>query len=66
MDAANEAWVRGLKPNPMVEMPGEIILPMRVFGLILGLGFTTGLEVDVARIVLHYATEPSTEKALAG
>jgi predicted unusual protein kinase regulating ubiquinone biosynthesis (AarF/ABC1/UbiB family) len=65
MDAANEAWVKGLKPNPMVEMPGEIILPMRVFGLILGLGFTTGLEVDVARIVLQYATEPSTEQALA-
>ncbi len=65
MDAANEAWLRGLKPNPMVEMPGEIILPMRVFGLILGLGFTTGLEVDVARIVLRYATEPSTEAALA-
>jgi len=65
MDAANEAWVKGLKPNPMVEMPGEIILPMRVFGLILGLGFTTGLEVDVARIVLRYATEPSTEAALA-
>jgi len=65
MDAANEAWVKGLKPNPMMEMPGEIILPMRVFGLILGLGFTTGLEVDVARIVLQYATEPSTEEALA-
>jgi predicted unusual protein kinase regulating ubiquinone biosynthesis (AarF/ABC1/UbiB family) len=65
MDAANESWVKGLKPNPMVEMPGEIILPMRVFGLILGLGFTTGLEVDVARIVLQYATEPSTEAALA-
>ena len=48
----------------MVEMPGEIILPMRVFGLILGLGFTTGLEVDVARIVLQYATEPSTAQAL--
>jgi len=66
MDAANEAWVKGLKPNPMVEMPGEIILPMRVFGLILGLGFTTGLQVDVARIVLQYATEPSTEEALTG
>ena len=66
MDAANEAWVKGLKPNPMVEMPGEIILPMRVFGLILGLGFTTGLEVDVARIVLQYATDPSTEEALKG
>jgi ubiquinone biosynthesis protein len=65
MDAANEAWVKGLKSNPMVEMPGEIILPMRVFGLILGLGFTTGLEVDVARIVLKYATEPSTEGAVA-
>ena len=65
MDSANEAWVKGLRPNPMVEMPGEIILPMRVFGLILGLGFTTGLEVDVARIVLRYVTEPSTEAALA-
>src|SRR2546426_77855 len=66
MDAAHESWVKGLKPNPMVEMPGEIILPMRVFGLILGLGFTTGLEVDVARIVLQYATDPSTEEALKG
>jgi predicted unusual protein kinase regulating ubiquinone biosynthesis (AarF/ABC1/UbiB family) len=65
VDAANDAWVKGLKPNPMVEMPGEIILPMRVFGLILGLGFTTGLEVDVAQIVLRYATEPSTKEALA-
>ncbi len=66
MDAAAEAWLRALKPNPMVDMPGDIVLPMRVFSLILGLGFTTGLEVDVARIVLEYASEPAAEAASAG
>jgi len=65
MDAANEAWLSALKPNPMVEMPGEIILAMRVFGLILGLGYTTGLEVDVARIILQYAQDPYVEPAAA-
>ncbi len=63
MEIAADAWLKALKPNPMVEMPGEVVLPMRVFGLILGLGYTTGLEVDVARIVLQYASEP--EGALA-
>jgi len=65
VDAANSDWLEGLKPNPMVDMPGEIILVMRVFGLILGLGFATGLEVDVARIVLHYAKAPATAAALS-
>ncbi len=60
MDAASDAWLKALKPNPMVEMPGEIVLAMRVFGLILGLGYTTGLEVDVSSIVLHYAGAPSS------
>ncbi len=59
MGAANDAWLKALKANPMIDMPGEIVLPMRIFSLILGLGFTTGLEVDVSEIVLKYACEPT-------
>ncbi len=44
--------------NPMVDMPGEIALAMRVMGLLLALIFTAGADVDFAGMILKHAEEP--------
>ncbi len=60
--ALNDAWVEAFKKNPMVEMPGEMTLAMRVFFLLFGLGATVGRNVDlsqnvIAQTALKYAGE---------
>ena len=55
MDAVNEAWVNTLKNNPAVEVPGEMALPMRVFGLLFGLGATIGGSVEIGPKVISEA-----------
>jgi aarF domain-containing kinase len=63
MEAVNEAWIQALKKNPAVQMPGEMALPMRVFGLLFGLGATIGDTVELGpRVIqdtlMRYAAEP--------
>lgn len=63
IQAVNDAWIETFKRNPMVEMPGEITLPMRVFGLLFGLGATVGQNIDVGqnlvpKIALMYSSDP--------
>jgi predicted unusual protein kinase regulating ubiquinone biosynthesis (AarF/ABC1/UbiB family) len=63
MEAVNEAWMQALKNNPAVEMPGEMALPMRVFGLLFGLGATIGDTVElgprvIQETLMKYASEP--------
>ncbi len=58
MDAVNDKLTAFEKQNPMVDMPGEIALAMRVMGLFLALAFTAGTNVDFGKIVLKYAQEP--------
>lgn len=63
IEAVNEAWIQALKKNPAVDMPGEMALPMRVFGLLFGLGATIGETVDLGpRVIqdslMRYASEP--------
>lgn len=57
IDAVNDRLTAIEKKNPMVDMPGEIALAMRVMGLFLGLAFTTGSNVDFGELVLKYAGE---------
>jgi hypothetical protein len=69
MDVANEAWIDALKRNPMVEMPGEIVLPMRVFGLLFGLGAVVGARVDlpsdtIRNAALKYLGEETEQAAV--
>ena len=57
-NAVFDTWVRAAKQNPVVEMPGEIILAMRVFGLVMGLAATAKVDVDIGQTALKYAEEP--------
>ena len=64
--AANHAWVDAFRRHPMGEMPGEIALAMRVFGLLFGLGATVGGELGLPRdtiqnAALKYATMPEPD-----
>ena len=56
--AVYDDWSRTNKQNPVVEMPGEIILAMRVVGLIIGLVVTAKVDVDFGQTFLKYAEEP--------
>ncbi len=57
-NAVFDTWVRSMKENPLVDMPGDDTLAMRVFGLLIALAFTAKADVDFARTVLKYAEEP--------
>ena len=65
IDAVNDRLTAIEKKNPMVDMPGEIALAMRVMGLFLGLAFTAGSNVDFGELILKYADEPQAEPAQA-
>jgi predicted unusual protein kinase regulating ubiquinone biosynthesis (AarF/ABC1/UbiB family) len=58
IDAVNDRLTAIEKKNPMVDMPGEIALAMRVMGLFLALAFTSGANVDFGELVMKYA-EPT-------
>jgi predicted unusual protein kinase regulating ubiquinone biosynthesis (AarF/ABC1/UbiB family) len=55
IDAVNDRLTAIEKKNPMVDMPGEIALAMRVMGLFLALAFTAGANVDFGELVMKYA-----------
>ena len=50
--ALNDAWIEAFKKNPMVDMPGEMTLAMRVFFLLFGLAATVGNSVDLSQNVI--------------
>ena len=58
IDAVNDRLTAIEKKNPMIDMPGEIALAMRVMGLFLALAFNAGANVDFGELVLKYA-EPA-------
>jgi predicted unusual protein kinase regulating ubiquinone biosynthesis (AarF/ABC1/UbiB family) len=58
IDAVNDRLTAIEKKNPMVDMPGEIALAMRVMGLFLALAFTAGANIDFGELVMKYA-EPA-------
>jgi predicted unusual protein kinase regulating ubiquinone biosynthesis (AarF/ABC1/UbiB family) len=65
VQAVNEAWAEAFKKNPLVDMPGDMTLAMRVFFLLFGLGATVGGNVNleennIPQIALKYAQEPET------
>jgi ubiquinone biosynthesis protein len=65
VQAVNEAWAEAFKQNPLVDMPGDMTLAMRVFFLLFGLGATVGGNLDlqennIPQIALKYAQEPET------
>jgi predicted unusual protein kinase regulating ubiquinone biosynthesis (AarF/ABC1/UbiB family) len=65
VQAVNEAWAEAFKKNPLVDMPGDMTLAMRVFFLLFGLGATVGGNLDlqennIPQIALKYAREPES------
>ena len=48
---------RVLKENPVVEVPGDIVLVGRVTGLVAGLSKTLGSEVDLLATMMPYVAQ---------
>ena len=60
--AANQAWADSMRRHRVTNMPGEIVLPMRVFGLLFGFGATVGSGVDmnanvIRERILHWTAQ---------
>jgi len=50
----NEELPRAMRDNPLIEVPGDILLVGRVMGLLSGIGKQLGSEVDPAALLLPY------------
>jgi predicted unusual protein kinase regulating ubiquinone biosynthesis (AarF/ABC1/UbiB family) len=53
----NAMLTRTLKENPVVEVPGDIVLVGRVTGLVAGLNKTLGSEVDLLGTMMPYVAQ---------
>lgn len=51
----SEELPRALKANPVVEVPGDVLLVSRMMGLLSGLGKTLDSQVDLLTTILPYA-----------
>ena len=54
MDKFNEELPKAMRANPLVEVPGDILLVGRVMGLLSGIGKQLGSEVDPATLLLPF------------
>jgi len=52
---AGENLARLIRENPIIRVPGHIVLVGRVFGLLSGLGNTLGVKLDMLETLLPYA-----------
>jgi hypothetical protein len=58
---ANDRFARAVRQNPITDIPRELLLIMRVTGLLSGLGKHLESRVDVVKTLLPY-----TQAALDG
>lgn len=61
VSAANDRMAKVVRANPITEIPREMLLIMRVVGLLSGLGKHLDSRVDVVKTLLPY-----TQAALDG
>ncbi len=54
LDKFNDELPKAMRANPLVEVPGDILLVGRVMGLLSGIGKQLGSEVDPAALLLPY------------
>ena len=54
VDLVNAEMPRIMRANPVVELPGDILLVGRVLGLLSGISKQLGSEVDVAAVLMPY------------
>lgn len=59
----SEELPRKLRDNPVVEVPGDVLLVSRVMGLLSGLGKTLDSEVDLFATIMPYAQHLMTQPA---
>ncbi len=55
---AGEDLPRLIRENPIVQIPGHIVLLGRVVALLSGLGNTLGVRLDMLKTILPYALDP--------
>lgn len=56
----NDELPRALRANPIVEVPGDVLLVNRVMGLLSGLGKTLDSQVDLFATIMPYAQRMMT------
>jgi predicted unusual protein kinase regulating ubiquinone biosynthesis (AarF/ABC1/UbiB family) len=61
----NDELPRAMRKNPLVQVPGDILLVGRVMGLLSGIGKQLGSEVDPAALLLPYLAAASPPAAPA-
>jgi predicted unusual protein kinase regulating ubiquinone biosynthesis (AarF/ABC1/UbiB family) len=54
MEKFNDELPKAMRANPLVQIPGDILLVGRVMGLLSGIGKQLGSEVDPAALLLPY------------
>lgn len=54
VDLVNAEMPRIMRANPVVELPGDVLLIGRVLGLLSGISKQLGSEVDVAAVLMPY------------
>jgi predicted unusual protein kinase regulating ubiquinone biosynthesis (AarF/ABC1/UbiB family) len=59
----NDELPRALRANPIVEVPGDVLLVNRVMGLLSGLGKTLDSQVDLFATIMPYAQRLMTAQA---
>jgi aarF domain-containing kinase len=63
MKEMSDELPRALRANPIVEVPGDILLVSRVMGLLSGLGKTLDSKVDMMQTMMPYALLGSANRA---
>jgi ubiquinone biosynthesis protein len=65
MKEMSDELPRALRANPIVEVPGDILLVSRVMGLLSGLGKSLDSKVDIMQTMMPYALLGSATKSSA-
>jgi predicted unusual protein kinase regulating ubiquinone biosynthesis (AarF/ABC1/UbiB family) len=65
MKEMSEELPRALRANPIVEVPGDILLVSRVMGLLSGLGKSLDSKVDMMQTMMPYALMGAMTKSSA-
>jgi predicted unusual protein kinase regulating ubiquinone biosynthesis (AarF/ABC1/UbiB family) len=66
MEQFSEELPKTLKKNPVVEVPGDVLLISRVMGLLSGLGKTLDSHVDLFATLMPYAQQLMMAQATSG
>jgi predicted unusual protein kinase regulating ubiquinone biosynthesis (AarF/ABC1/UbiB family) len=62
----NDELAGEIRRNPIVRVPGHVVLLGRVLGLLSGVSRSLGSHVDLLPVVLPYVFQPAPEGAAAG